>query len=172
MTRNISQVFGLLLCLLFLGSCAEQPDHSMHAGEPAIEISNAWAGETPPTMGMNAGYFSITNHGEEAIELVAASSPAYSNIEIHQSVLKDGVASMSMLESVSVKPHQQVLFESGGLHLMMHKPIAVMSAGDSFEVQLLFSSGETVSFQMEIAKVKKIAAGAGGSANDHHHHGM
>ena len=169
MIKNTSKVFGLL-SLLFIGSCTQDTDHSMHASMPSIEISDAWAGETPPTMPMNAGYFFISNHGDQAVELVAASSPAYSKIEIHQSVLQEGVASMSMLESVTIESHQQVLFESGGLHLMMFNPAEPMSAGDSFDVQLLFADGDTVSFQMQLAKINTMTGDRSGSDTGQHHH--
>ena len=170
MIRISSKVFGLLLSVLLLCSCTEDSDHAMHASKPAIEISNAWAGESPPTMAMNAGYFSIINHGDKAVELVAASSPAYSKIEIHQSFMKEGVAGMSMLESVTVESHQQVLFESGGLHLMMFNPIEPMKAGDSFDVQLTFADGATASFQMQVAKLNRMTGDKSGSGNGHHHH--
>ena len=164
------RVIGLILCLLSLDLSAETSAHSMHGSQSTIMVSSAWAGEAPPTMPMNAGYFTLANHSHKAIELVAASSPAYGSIEIHQSQLKKGIASMRMLDSLTIAPHQQVVFEPGGLHLMMHNPKTVMSAGDLFPVQLRFTEGETVDFQMQVSKVKKLHDGAKSSASGHHHH--
>lgn len=135
-------------------------------------VTNAWAGLAPPTMAMNAGYFSLSNHSAKAIALVSAHSPAYATIEIHESQLEDGIASMRMLQSLTIEPHQQVQFESGGLHLMMRKPLSSMSLGDRFAVQLRFDDGAAVDFEMQVLKPIPAAskAGSANSHQEHHHH--
>jgi copper(I)-binding protein len=138
-------------------------------------VTNAWAGLAPPTMAMNAGYFSLSNHSDKGIVLVSADSPAYESIEIHQSQLEDGIASMRMLKSLAIESHGQVQFESGGLHLMMRKPVSNMSLGDRFAVQLHFDDGSAVDFEMQVLKsmpqVNK-SEPSGAHQEHHHHHAM
>lgn len=169
-SNRFSISIGLVFCLLSFELYAETNTHAMHTSKQSIVVTSAWAGESPPTMPMNAGYFTLANHSQKAIELVAASSPAYGSVEIHQSQLIDGIASMRMLKSLTIGSHQQVVFESGGLHLMMHNPMTKMSAGDTFVVQLKFAEGETVDFQMQVSKVNKLKDGASSSTSGHHHH--
>jgi copper(I)-binding protein len=156
--KNLAIAISLALMLHALPVVAE------------LKVADAWAGLAPPTMAMNAGYFSLANHSAKAIELVSAHSPAYASIEIHQSQLLDGIASMRMLESLIIEPYQQVQFESGGLHLMMREPISVMSLGDSFAVQLRFDDGTAVDFEMQVLKPVPLVSKPQSSGSHHEHH--
>ena len=165
MTRSTRIAVSLLLLLQSIQLSAEQQDDSTGSTATNIEISEAWVGLAPPTMAMNAGYFSLSNLTDKPIELVSVTSPAYGSIQIHQSQLLNGIASMKMLPTLTIQPHQQVQFESGGLHLMMRKPITAMSLGDSAAVQLHFKNGISVHVEMPVLKSK-----SRDNHNDQHNH--
>ena len=165
MTRSTRIAVSLLLLLQSIQLSAEQQDDSTGSAAKNIEISEAWVGLMPPTMAMNAGYFSLSNLTDKPIELVSVTSPAYGSIQIHRSQLLNGIASMKMLPTLTIQPHQQVQFESGGLHLMMRKPITAMSLGDSAAVQLHFKNGTSVHVEMPVLKSK-----SRDNHNDQHNH--
>ena len=165
MTRSTRIAVSLLLLLQSIQLSAEQQDDSTGSAAKNIEISEAWVGLMPPTMAMNAGYFSLSDLTDKPIELVSVTSPAYGSIEIHQSQLLNGIASMRMLPTLTIQPHQQGQFESGGLHLMMRKPIAAMSLGASAAVQLHFKNGTSVHVEMPVLKSK-----SRDNHNDQHNH--
>ena len=165
MTRSTRIAVSLLLLLQSIQLSAEQQDDSTGSTATNIEISEAWVGLAPPTMAMNAGYFSLSNLTDKPIELVSVTSPAYGSIQIHRSQLLNGIASMKMLPTLTIQPNQQVQFESGGLHLMMRKPIAAMFLGDSAAVQLHFKNGTSVHVEMPVLKSK-----SRDNHNDQHNH--
>ncbi len=165
MTRSTRIAVSLLLLLQSIQLSAEQQDDSTGSTAKNLEISEAWVGLAPPTIAMNAGYFSLSNLTDKPIELVSVTSPAYGSIQIHRSQLLNGIASMRMLPTLTIQPHQQVQFESGGLHLMMRKPIAAMSLGASAAVQLHFKNGTSVHVEMPVLKSK-----SRDNHNDQHNH--
>ena len=135
-----------------------------------IQVVNAWSPAAPPTMAMHAGYLSLQNHSSETIELVAVSSPAYKSIEIHESLLVDGVLSMRMLRGLSVEPRKKIQFKSGGLHLMMHQPLAVRQVGDSFPVSFKLADGALIEFLMQVSSTGLVETEASSTDMHHHHH--
>jgi len=165
MTRSTRIAVSLLLLLQSIQLSAEQQDDSTGSTAKNLEISEAWVGLAPPTIAMNAGYFSLSNLTDKPIELVSVTSPAYGSIQIHRSQLLNGIASMKMLPTLTIQPHQQVQFESGGLHLMMRKPITAMSLGASAAVQLHFKNGTSVHVEMPVLKSK-----SRDNHNDQHNH--
>jgi|GEM_PF-412756 copper(I)-binding protein len=169
MIRITRIAISLLLLVQSIQLSAEQQVDPAGSPRPkVVEVAEAWVGLTPPTMAMNAGYFSLSNLSDNPIELVSVTSPAYGSIEIHQSQLLNGIASMRMLPTLTIQAHQQVQFESGGLHLMMRKPIVAMSLGDSAVVQLHFKNGTSVHVEMPVLKSK--SRDSHHEQHNHHQH--
>jgi copper(I)-binding protein len=135
-----------------------------------IQVVDAWSPAAPPTMAMHAGYLSLQNHSSDSIELVEVSSVAYESIEIHQSLSIDGVLSMRMLPSLSVEPRAKVQFKSGGLHLMMRKPLAPRPLGGSFPVSFKFADGAVIEFLMQVSKTGLVDTETSSTDTHHHHH--
>lgn len=165
MTRAFSLgllVFGLLVYVLL----------STETSDKNIAVVNAWSPVAPPTMSVHAGYFSLQNHSAGTLELVAVSSPAYQSVEIHESLLADGVASMRRLPSLAIKAHENVQFESGGLHLMLRGPLSAKQVGDNFPVLLEFTGGNKVEFVMQVSNTGDVDTDKSSPDMHHHHHGM
>ena len=89
---------------------------SKHISFPAIAIFVVWgwaveAGELtvedswvmlPPPQSVAAAFMKIHNHTDEVVVLEGATSPQADRVEIHQSLVSDGVASMEELKGVSI----------------------------------------------------------------------
>src|SRR6187551_2303237 len=73
-----------------------------------------------------AGYFTLRNNGDAAVELTGASSSACGMLMLHQSKQEKGVDRMMHVKSVSVPAHGTLAFAPGGYHLMCMSPTNAM----------------------------------------------
>ncbi|MFV0526686.1 MAG: copper chaperone PCu(A)C [Acidimicrobiales bacterium] len=107
---------GLLVgCGSSGGSSAEDG-----AGSGPIEVTDVWIRPTPPVGNLGAFYFIITNTGSDVDRLVGVDSPRCEMVELHQTEVEDGTASMGPAgpDDLVVAPDAQVRFEPLGLHAM------------------------------------------------------
>lgn len=95
--------------------------------------------------GVGVAYFSITSSTGDRI--TGVSSPQAERIEMHNTVTKDGLASMERVDSVELPAGKTVSFAPRGLHLMVFSPQAV-APDATFPIQIQLESGrnETISF--------------------------
>jgi len=92
-----------------------------------------------PGMNMSAGYLTLTNNTSQSIIITHVTSPQFGSVEMHESVLEDGVSRMYALGNLTILPGHTVRFEPGGKHLMLMRP----SIGAD-EVMLEFHAGKAV----------------------------
>ena len=92
-----------------------------------------------PGMNMSAGYLTLTNNTEQSIIITHVTSPQFGSVELHESVLEDGVSRMYALGNLTILPGHTVRFEPGGKHLMLMRP----SIGAD-EITLDFHAGKAV----------------------------
>ena len=116
---------------------------SAFAAEAAIQIENAWIQEPPPGVSVLAAYGRISNHSDQALALVRASSPDFARIEIHRSIVKDDRVSMEKLGRLPIPAHGFAALMPGGYHLMLFEPARRLVAGDSVRLQLYFDNGQS-----------------------------
>ena len=87
------------------------------AGAACLQASDGWMRATPSAMA--AGYLRLRNTCAAARVIVAASSPQYAGVSVHESVRVDGVARMRALKQLEVPAGGEVVLAPGGLHLML-----------------------------------------------------
>ena len=116
---------------------------SAFAAEAAIQIENAWIQEPPPGVSVLAAYGRISNHSDQALALVRASSPDFARIEIHRSIVKDDRVSMEKLSRLPIPAHGFTALMPGDYHLMLFEPARRLVAGDSVRLQLYFDNGQS-----------------------------
>ena len=100
-----------MIALLLLAACGS-PKPPLVASE--VEI-------TPPMPGrmMSAGYLVLTNNTDEAIVIDGVTSPQFGVVEIHQTILENGISRMRQIEELVVPARGSVALERGGKHLML-----------------------------------------------------
>ena len=91
-----------------------------------------------------AGYFTLKNDTDSAVELTGASSSACGMVMLHQTKQVNGVDRMLMVKSVKVPAHGTLAFAPGGYHLMCMEPQSSMQRGANVPVTLKFSDGKTL----------------------------
>ncbi|HUG97924.1 MAG TPA: copper chaperone PCu(A)C [Gammaproteobacteria bacterium] len=146
--RILLPLFAALLC-----GCAPDPGEPAppaaevtSAASDAPAIRDAWIRPVPPGARMTAGYLSLHNPGPEPLVVVGVESPLFGSIEMHGTVVEDGMARMRHQETVTVAPGETVRFEPGGLHLMLMQAAEEIPASGTIELSLLLEGGERLDF--------------------------
>jgi copper(I)-binding protein len=137
--------------------------NTVFAGDNGIMIHDQWVREAPPNAKMLAGYFSIMNMSKQDRILIGASSPQFKKVELHRSIMEGGMAKMVAQKKVEIPAGQTVKFEPGSYHLMLMHPVKPLKAGDTVELTLKFSNGDTMKFNSTVKK------GKGGGGHEHMH---
>lgn len=138
--------FLLALCLL--------STTQSYAGSAAIDVTEAWISEAPPSISINAAYLLIENHSDRSISLLKVDSPDFERIEIHRSVLSEGIANMQLQTQMDIAANGQVQFAPGNYHLMLFNPHKPLRAGDFTALTLHFSDGIHISVDAEVKRLQ------------------
>lgn len=152
--RILLPLFAALLC-----ACAPDPNDpappaadAAPAASDAPAIRDAWVRPVPPGARMTAGYLSLHNPGPEPLVVVGVESPLFGSIEMHGTVVEDGMARMRHQETVTVAPGETVRFEPGGLHLMLMQAAEEVPASGTIELSLLLEGGERLDFAAPVGQ--------------------
>lgn len=93
-------------------------------------------GDTVPVN--SAAYFVVENRGSEPDRLLEVRSGVARRVELHRSVVEEGMARMRPADSVVVEGGGRTILEPGGLHVMLMGVTEAISAGDTVELVLDF----------------------------------
>jgi periplasmic copper chaperone A len=88
----------LRLFLLFALPFASQ------AHESTLQVEDAWVREAPPTARVLGMFMQLHNAGSEELVIQGASSPVCERVEIHRTVIEEGVARMIPQEELRLAP--------------------------------------------------------------------
>ncbi len=141
------KVFPLLAALILLLAGQAQAND--------VVVKNAWAMATPPGTKVGAVYFSITNPNITD-RLLSAKAQIAKKAEFHTSISDGNVMKMRRIDGgVAVPKHGTLMFEPGGLHVMLFGLKAPIKAGETFPLTLRFKNAGNV-----VAHVKAMKPGA------------
>jgi periplasmic copper chaperone A len=126
------------------------PEAAAAATEPMI--TDAWIRSVPPSARMTAGYLSLYNPGPDELVIVGVESALFGSIELHGTVMEDGVARMRHQDSVTVPAGEVVRFEPGGLHLMLMQPREEIPSSGSIEMSVVLENGERMEFLAQVGQ--------------------
>jgi periplasmic copper chaperone A len=115
-------------------------------------VTDAWIRAVPPGAKMTAGYLTVHNPSAEPLVIVGVESPAFGSIEMHGTVVADGVARMRQQDTVTVAPGETVRFEPGGLHLMLMQPAGEIPSAGTIELSLRLDDGERLDFAAPVGQ--------------------
>ncbi len=115
--------------------------------KPDVEISNPYARSSGPKAKVGAAFFSITNHSEKDIRLLAARSDVAARTEIHSHKMTgDGIMQMFQLEEGILIPAGATHdLKRGGDHVMLMGLKESLGENANVAVTLVFEkAGEMV----------------------------
>ena len=138
----------------------------MKAGD--LILDHAWARATPAGAKVGGGFFTIKNKGPTPDKLMGASSPAAGKIEVHETAMNNGVATMRPVKGgLSIAPGRSVTLTPGGYHLMMMELKGPLKKGDKLVVTLVFEKAGEVKATFDVQGI-----GAMGSSSGQMDHSM
>jgi copper(I)-binding protein len=92
----------------------------------------------------------LHNHSTESDELIGASSNVADMVEIHESMMANDVMQMQRIDSVPLAADQEVIFEPGGLHIMLIGVKQDLVLGEHIGVVLHFKNHEDIVVEVHI----------------------
>ncbi len=134
---------------------------------PRIKIENPWIMEPPPGPGTTMMGMVVVNEGDEEDYLVGASSDVARIVEIHRTVMQNGVARMEKQDRVRIPPGSRVEFRHHGYHIMLIGLDRKLKAGDRVRVKLHFKKSGTVEVEVPVVRFHE---GEHEHKHEHHHH--
>ena len=143
-------VFKTVLCGLALATTLSMP---VLASSDGLEISNARL-QVIILSRPAAGYFTLSNKGENTRVLVGAATPACAKAMLHQSKMENGVMKMLPVGEIEIAPGGTLSFAPGGYHVMCMKPAADIKSKASVPVTLKFKNGETQTADFTVTGAK------------------
>ena len=127
----------------------------MVAGSQAcdLKVESAWIREAPSNATSLAGYAVLSNAGSKGLSVVSASSAAFGRVEMHETLMENGIAKMRALDKLEIAAGGKVEFVPGGKHFMLINPRPGLRSGDAVAIKFKDSSGceSTIQFQVSAA---------------------
>ncbi|MEE9335359.1 MAG: copper chaperone PCu(A)C [Granulosicoccaceae bacterium] len=114
-------------------------------------ISNLQVMAHPPGASVTAGYLTINNISDEPLVVTGASSDAVTRIEMHESAIKNDVASMIKHEKLSIAAGETMELKHGGFHLMLMDLVSPLMLGSTLAVTLHTNQGD-IQLSMPVVK--------------------
>lgn len=155
--------FSLTVALMMLAAPA--------LAESQITVADGYAFQTAKTAMAGAGYFTLSNSGDEADTLVGVEAD-YPRVEVHNVEVTDGVAKMFAIESLEIPAGGTVTLAPGGFHVMfMGLKGNPLEAGQMIPVKLLFANSDPIETMLMVRERGAAKAGHGshgghGAASD------
>ncbi len=118
----------------------------------ALVVRDAWIRSAPPNAPVLAGYMTLENRSEARMVLLGATSPAFGEIMIHRTEEAQGVASMTHQSQVAIAPHEKLVFQPGGYHLMLGQARQTLHVYGRVPIELEFGGGMRVSVSFVVRK--------------------
>lgn len=118
----------------------------------AAQIKAAWVRWLPGGVPLG-GYATLANTSDQPIVLTTATSPAFHDVSLHQTIEAGGTVRMSPLDRITIAPHTTLDFETRGIHLMLMQPRETLDPHGQIPITLHFADGSslTVPFQIRIS---------------------
>lgn len=143
---------------------------TIQAGD--IDIVNPWARASVPNTATGAAYVTLNTRGAQTDRLESLSTPVAKRAEIHGHRVQDGVMKMEQLPHLDVAPGTPVVFEPGGLHIMLMGLEKPLTKGETFELTLRFEHTGPVTIQVPVQALTTISyEGSVHHGDSSHQHG-
>lgn len=119
------------------------------------QVREGWVRLLPGGMPMHAGFGRIENTCATPVRIVAASSPAYGSVELHESRIVGGVSRMRAVPELRIAPDDSAVLKPGGLHLMLMQPRTQLKPGSRVAVEFELASGGKLLGEFEVRNAAK-----------------
>jgi len=155
---------SILFAVAWLAATIALPATPSHAaGSPTaaadcLVVEDGWIRLPPAPRPMLAGFGRMANRCKDARVVVAASSPRFGEVSLHETRTVDGVSRMREVERLPVAPGAEAVLQPGGLHLMLMRPDAELAEGERVPLVLVLEDGAEVAAELVVAKAAPVRA--------------
>lgn len=135
-----------------------------------VTVSDAWSRSTTASQSAGVAYMHMVAGHDTT--LIGGVTPAADAVQIHQSQLKGGVATMTQLLELPLKKGVPIKFEPRGLHVMLVNLKRRLNAGEKVPLRLDFRNSDGTAYSQDfVLEVRALAPiPSGGSAVPKHVH--
>jgi copper(I)-binding protein len=117
-------------------------------------FKNAFVAAGPPSESV-AAYMTIENSGKKSRKIVGLSSRDFAEVQIHRSIIKDGIASMEAQSTLTIDAGGQVTLQPGGVHLMLSKPKYKLPADESIMLKIKEADGTEHNLALKVRAINQ-----------------
>lgn len=117
-----------------------------------LVFSDAWIREAPPAASVLAGYLVISNPTAAAVTVTGVSGADFSSVEIHRTVIEDGMARMQSAGQLEIPAGGKFTLAPGGYHLMLFNPRRPLTSGDNVKLLLHVRNGACVGVTLPVRR--------------------
>jgi copper(I)-binding protein len=114
-----------------------------------VRIKAAWIRWLPGGVPL-AGYATLANLSDQPLVLTSATSDAFQDLSLHQTLRTGDTVRMSPLERISIAPHTTLDFEAHGIHLMLMQPRETLDPHGAVPITLHFADGSSLIVQFQV----------------------
>ena len=118
---------------------------------PSIIVSGVQIVAPAPGRAASVAYLTISNRGSGPVSIQEIESPQFERVELHETVLDDGIASMRPLGASVIAPGNDFAFKPGGRHVMLLEPTTGIVPGNIVTLQVHFTTGEMLIVQAPVS---------------------
>ena len=137
-----------LFCAVLLGGGLS----AACAGGCAPNVREGWIRLMPGGMPMQAGFGRIENRCPMPVTIVAARSPAYASVELHETRTVDGVSRMRAVPELRIAPDASAVMKPGGLHLMLMQPHKPLKPGSKVAIEFELQGGGVLRGEFDVRR--------------------
>jgi len=135
--------------------------------QTTVSVDNAWS--RAQMAGRNGAVYLTLTGKEGGDRLTGASSPVASKVELHETVMDQGVMKMREIKEMPVPAGGKVTLQPGGLHLMLMNLKQPLKEGETVSVTLVFEKAGAVTASATVAKAGAAMPDAGHGQHGHQH---
>lgn len=117
-----------------------------------VVVSDPWIREAPPGSMMMGGFVNLSNTSDQTVHLKSASSDSFKFIELHLSIVENGLARMIEQDSIEIPAGGMTALKPGSYHLMLMRPVKPLKRGDDVTLNLVFDNGQEMSVSFPVIK--------------------
>lgn len=119
-----------------------------------LVVTEARVREPPPGAAAAAAYFRIVNKGSRVETVDEVRSACCDRVFMHRSVHRDNQVHMSHVDGVTLNPNEELVFEPGGMHLMLMLSADKPEAGETIEMSFACETGAALSVDFSVVKMQ------------------
>ena len=112
------------------------------ANAAELVVTDPWIRSAPPNAPALGAFMLLENDSDSEVSVVDAySSLEVDRVELHRTMMDDGVMKMIPQQSIPIPPHSSTDLAPGSWHIMLIGPSKVPSMGEVVQLTLVLDDG-------------------------------